>query len=186
MNIIKVKDVMIKLADYATVNEDATLYEAILALEKAQNEFDRSAYQHRAILIFDKNKKIVGKVSQLDIMRALEPKYNEIIGSGSLARFGFSQKFLESMVDQYQLWNNPLYDICRKSGDIKVKDFMYTPSEGEHVEENETLEKAIHQLVIGHHQSLLVTDKNKDIIGILRLSDVFKRICGIIKECKIR
>jgi predicted transcriptional regulator len=50
---------------------------------------------------------------------------------------------------------------------------MYTPSEGEYIEADASLCEAVHMLVMGHHQSLLVT-RDKKIVGILRLTDVFK------------
>ncbi|EFK07953.1 conserved hypothetical protein, partial [delta proteobacterium NaphS2] len=43
-----------------------------------------------------------------------------------------------------------------------------------------SLEMACHQLVLGHHQSLLVT-KGDDILGILKLTDVFNAIFQIMK-----
>jgi hypothetical protein len=45
------------------------------------------------------------------------------------------------------------------------------------------LNEAVHQLVLGHHQSLLVTDSTGDIIGILRLTDVFTLIYQRMQEC---
>jgi hypothetical protein len=39
-------------------------------------------------------------------------------------------------------------------------------------------------MVLGRHQSLLVTS-GKAVIGILRLSDVFDKIAGLIKTCKL-
>ena len=80
MELLKVKDLMVPLDEYGTVSQDDCLYEAVLALEKAQEDLDRERYMylHRAILVFDDTRKIVGKVSQLDILRALEPKYQEM------------------------------------------------------------------------------------------------------------
>ena len=46
------------------------------------------------------------------------------------------------------------------------------------------LDAAIHQLVVGHHHSLLVT-KGGEIVGVLRLTDVFKEVCQRIKECMV-
>jgi predicted transcriptional regulator len=88
------------------------------------------------------------------------------------------------MLRQYNLFDKPLQDLCRKVANIEVKDCMYTPRAGEYVQENNTLEVAVHQLVIGQHQSLLVTN-GKDIVGIIRLVDVFKEVCNEIKACKI-
>jgi len=179
-----VNELMVPLSEYATVSEDATLYEAVLALEKAQEKFEdkHTRYRHRAILILDKNQKVVGKLSQLDVLKALEPKYQDMLEGRGSQRFGFSKQFMKSMLQQYHLFANPLEDICRKAGEKNVKEFMYAPGEGEYVEDNATLAQAIHQLVMGHHQSLLVTRDNK-IVGILRLTDVFAAVFHKMKEC---
>jgi predicted transcriptional regulator len=82
----------------------------------------------------------------------------------------------------YQLWQQPLGDICRMAADRKVNTFMVTPSEGEFVDENATLNEAIHQLVMGHHQSVLVL-RQKKIVGILRLTDVFETLSDVLVQC---
>jgi CBS domain-containing protein len=184
MKSITVKDLMIPLAEYAIVLEEATLGEAILALEKAQMEFAPSQHRHRAILVLDRNKKVVGKISMLDVLRGLEPKYGKIENTGMLSRAGYSPEFLKSMLDQHTLWAETLKDICGKAARLKVRHFMYNPSEGEYVDETAKLNQTIHQLVMGHHHSLLVTREN-EIVGILRLSDVFKEICEEIKACEL-
>lgn len=186
MKTITAEDLMVPLEEYATVSEDATLFEAVMSLEKAQEELDRKRYHylHRAILVFDKNKKIVGKIGQLDVLRALEPKYGEIGELRALSRTGFSPQFLKSMLEKYSLLDEPLEDICRRAAKHKVKDFMYTPTEGEYVKVNVSLGEAIHQLVMGHHQSLLVT-RGKEIVGILKLTDVFKHIFQTMKTCEL-
>jgi CBS-domain-containing membrane protein len=62
---------------------------------------------------------------------------------------------------------------------------MYTPTEGEYVSMDATLDQALHQLVVGHHQSLLVTKDGKEIVGILRLTDLFQQISEMIKACNL-
>ena len=57
---------------------------------------------------------------------------------------------------------------------------MLTPREDEYVKEDEVLEVAIRQMVLGRHLSLLVT-RDQQVVGILRLSDVFEHIT---KEAK--
>ena len=56
--------------------------------------------------------------------------------------------------------------------------------EGEYIRDDATLEEAVHMLVMGGHHSLLVT-KNGEIVGILRLTDVFVAIFDIMKSCEI-
>jgi len=179
-----VKDLMVPLSEYATVSEDATLYDAILALEKAQESFEdrHTRYRHRAILILDKDGNVVGKVSQLDLLRALEPKYQGMIEGRGFQRFGFTKQFMKSMLQEYNLFADPLEDVCRKAGEKNIKEFMYTPGEGEYVIESASLGEAIHQLIMGHHQSLLVT-RDEKIVGILRLTDVFAAVFHKMKEC---
>lgn len=183
MKSITVKDLMVPLAEYATVDEDASLFEAVRALEQAQQKFDSKKYRHRAILVLSKTGKVVGKISQLDALKALEPKYSEFSSRGAAA-MGFSKKFLLSIMEGHDMWNKPLTDICRKAMKIRARDVMYAPSEGEFVDENDTLDAAVHQLIIGRHQSLLVTHKGA-IAGILRLTDVFAAVFHVMKECNI-
>lgn len=179
-----VKDVMVPLADYATVSEDANMFDAVLALEKAQSEFDQTRDRHRAILVYGNTGKIVGKISQLDLLKALEPKYEQIDADNKLSRFGYSMDYFKSIFKQHNLWSKPLNDICSKAATIKVKSFMYTPTEGEFVNADTGLNEAVHQLIMGCHHSLLVTDHD-NIVGILRLTDVFKRVTDAMKTCNL-
>ena len=176
MKTLSVKELMVPLAEYATVSEDATLAEAIISLEKAQQAFDHTKYRHRAVLVLDRNRRVIGKIGQLDALKALEPKYGEIQGDTSASAFRhFSKMFLKSVQEQYRLFDKPLDDICKKAATLKVANFMQKMSEGEFLNENATLDEAIHMLIMGHHQSLLVT-RNDEIIGILRLTDVFAAV----------
>jgi CBS domain-containing protein len=185
MKTIKVKEIMVPLSEYATVSEEATLYEAIIALDEAQAKHVKSPYSHKAILVFNRENKIVGKIGQVDVLRALEPKYGKIIDSGALSRFGYTNHFLKSLVDQYQLWDKPFNDICKKAGKLKVSAFMVTPTEGEYISEESSLDEAIHMLVMGNHQSLLVKKEN-EITGILRLVDLFHKVSETIKLCELK
>jgi CBS domain containing-hemolysin-like protein len=187
MQRMMVRDLMVPLEEYATVSEDATLFQAVAALEEAQQRHDQLHYKHRAILVFDKKDQVVGKLSQLDVIRALEPEYKKIDHHlRNTSRYGFSAEFIRSLIDDHGLWKKPMDDLCDKAARFKVKDIMYTPTEGEYVEESATLDKGIHQLVVGRHQSLLVTGGGGDkIVGILRLSDVFGLVCDKIKACEL-
>ena len=178
-----VKKLMIPLSEYATVSMEATLFDAVLALEKAQIDFDHTKYRHRAILVLDKNGDVVGKMSQLDVLRALEPKYDEMMDQGQFKQhFGFSKKFMKSIMTQYKMWDTDLKKICLRSGKQPVTKFMHTLTEGEYVEEKASLAEAIHLLVMGQRQSLLV-NRDKKIVGILRLTDVFAFVFHTMKEC---
>jgi CBS domain-containing protein len=179
----EVKDLMVPIEDYATVPQDATLYEAVIALEETQMRSHHHQYPHRAVLVLDEGSKVVGKLSQWDLIKALEPGYGEITDSKSLSRFGFSPNFIRSMVKSRGLWQKPLDNLAEKAARIKVRSVMYTPAEGEFVDADASLDEGIHQLIMGHHQSLLVTSGSR-VVGVLRLIDVFFVICNMIKSSK--
>lgn len=179
-----VKELMVPLSEYATVPEGSSLFDASLALEKAQEEFDHTKYRHRGVLILDKDKRVIGKLGQLDVLRALEPKNDELSDVNELSQYGFSSNFIRNVRKQRRLQASPLKDICSKAAKLKVEDFMQAPSEGEFIDQEASLEIAVLQLVMGHHLSLLVT-RGKKIVGILRLTDVFAAVFHAMKECEI-
>jgi hypothetical protein len=53
MKTVSIKELMVPLNEYATVSEDATLADAIQALDHAQETFCQNKYRHRAILVLD-------------------------------------------------------------------------------------------------------------------------------------
>ena len=166
-----VRDLMVPLEEYATVSENASLYEAVIVLEKAQEDYlkvrKKSIYPHRAILVLN---------------------HQELISSRNMATMatsGFSSDFLRNMFQPYGLFAKPLAFLCKKAARVKVREIMYTPDQGEFVKDDDTLDIAVHQFIMGRHHSLLVTDEKDAIVGILRLVDVFTEIATAIKACEI-
>ena len=180
----KINELMIPLSEYAIVNEEDTLQTAIKTLYRSQKETQKYDYKHRAVLVADKEGKITGKIGPLDVLRALEPKYCKIGHSDNfykmgLSRFGLSNEFLHSIAERYCLWDESCETLARSASQLKAKNVMYSPEEGEYVNEEATVAEAVHQFILGHHQSLLVLKKDK-VIGILRLSDIFKLVCDLM------
>ena len=179
-----VKDLMVPLSEYATVSQDATLSEAVFALKQAQANYDQAKYRHRAVLVYDDNNRIVGKINFLSVLQGLEPKYDDMLSDKSPSHLGFTRTFQKTMIDQLKLWQDPLEKICEKAAQLTVKSFMTVPKADEKISATTTIEEAIHYLVLGHHQSLLVTEKD-EVIGLLRLTDVVELVVDIIMACEI-
>lgn len=191
MKTYEVKDLMVPLIEYAKVSESATLLQAVDALKEAQAAFDQKRYRHRAILVTDKSDHVVGKLSQHDVIEALEPNYNNMRNSlqdGSTHRLGFGGGFVKSTLEQYHLWEKALENLCEKAVNQKVRNIMYTPGKGEYVKAGAALDEAIHRLIIGRHHSLLVTADHDDreIVGVLRLTDVFEFVSDAMQKCAIK
>jgi len=182
MKTIVVKDLMVPLEEYATVPQEATLREAVLALEKAQMALDPSQYKHRAILVLDESGKVVSKITMKNILIVLEPNYGKVEGMGVLERSGYSPDLIEDMLEDNALWAQPLQFFCERAANLKVSDFIQAPSEDEYIDEKATLGDAVHQMVVSPYHSLLV-NSGDEVVGILRLSDVFAKICDEIKTC---
>ncbi len=146
MKTILVKDLMVPLTEYATVFEDAILFDAIDALETAQSQFDKNRYRPRAIFVYErKTNKILGKINQLDVIRSMEPKDDLLGEKEAISPVGFSPQFMKSILDHYELWYEPLKEICQKAGKQKITNVMYKLTEGEYVKDDSGLNEAVHQ-----------------------------------------
>ena len=179
-----IADLMRPLSEYRTISAESNLFQAAQALDHVQKEFEQNPQVHKILLISDENGEIVGKISQLDILRVLEPKSKPIGKSGSLSRFGVSSGYLKPMFDQCEFWEKPLVDICKDDVKLKVRRLIHAPSEGEFIEADSSLVEAIHQLALEHHQSLLVIQRGK-IVGVLRQSDIFKEVFETLATCEL-
>jgi len=180
MRTITVKELMVPIEAYATVPREATLREAVLALEKAQMTLDPSRHKHRAVLVLDENGNVVSKITMKDILVALEPNYGKVEGVDVLERSGHSPNLIKDLLENSALWTEPLQFFGERAARLKVSEFIRAPSEGEYIDQQATLGEATHQLVAQPFLSLLVT-ADDEVVGILRLSDVFAKICDIIK-----
>ena len=180
-----VKEMMVPLSEYATVSESDSLADAVIALEESQKHFDPSRYRHRAILVLDDQGRVSGKIDQIDLLKALEPKYDTLQNRTGMAHLVFTKKFMESMLTSYSLWEKPMEEICSKGANRRLKDFMHVPAESEYIEEDASLDVAIHLLISQRFQSLLVT-REGEVVGILRLTDVFTEVVDAVKACRLQ
>jgi len=176
-----VRDLMVPISEYATVPEGSTVMEAVAALEKAQEVFDHTRYSHRAVLILGKDNRVVGKLSQFDFLRSLEPESEQSGSMADIDKFGFSAKTVALQREQHRLKGLPLEDIFQNAAKLKVEEFMQTPAESDYIEAKTSLHTAINQMITDPTLSLLVVDKD-EIVGILRLSDVFGAVFHTMKK----
>lgn len=177
----KVRDLLLSTYQCATVSEDATLLEAVETMEATRKMFQRWDYRPRIVLVYDEKQKIVGTLRHFDILQSLEGRYKEFGHLPSLAGKGLKTDFMKSLYDHYNLWEEPLPDLCRNASQYKVKDIMRIPSESEYIDVDTSLGEAIHRMLMGNHPSLLVTDST-GFMGILRMSDIAHYVINEIKK----
>jgi hypothetical protein len=90
------------------------LYDAVDALEEARNEHEGGICPYRAVLVTSKSGRVTGKLSLLDLLRSLEPKYGEMGDLREVMGSGFHAEFLRSTIAAYDLWETPLDELGRK------------------------------------------------------------------------
>ncbi|MBN1849971.1 MAG: CBS domain-containing protein [Deltaproteobacteria bacterium] len=183
MEKMKVQDLMISAERFPKISRDATLFEALAALEKAQGKYMSGESEQRILMIEDEKGKVVGKLSPIDLLRGLETNYNKVDMENVLTRFGLSYMW-KSMQKDYHLWENPFRDLCRKADEVRIKDFIKAPSEGQCVSLNDSLAKCLHLFVMNRHDALFVLEGD-DIVGLLRFSDVYRKVSETMKECGV-
>ena len=168
-----VKDLMVPLEDYTRVADTASLYDAAKALEKALTDpSDPTRPKDRAVLVQAPDGRVLGKLTMADVLHGLEPRYGRAIGSTLV------------VVDDYFTWTHAMFaNLADRARAIPVKELLREHSSEEMIEESASLDQAVHQLVHGKLQSLLVTRGGR-IVGILRLSDVFTAVSTLLDTAK--
>lgn len=175
----KVGDVMLPLEDYATINEDHTISEAMLALSEAQQGLTHDQHRHRAVLVLDQHGNVVGKLTHWAILNSLKPDILQGNDLAYLDRAGLSRDFVDRLQRRTRALPTSLNRMCRLAARVRVADAM-VPAE-ESVAEDIPLSEGIQQMVLLHVQSLLVTKGGK-VVGIVRLSDVFEEVADRIRD----
>ena len=177
-----VRELMLSLAEYATISAEATIKEALIALSKAQMGLTYDRHHHRAVLALDDQGRVVGKLTYWSMLRALEPRFFGAQDEETLVRAGLSPEFIDQVLggsERVYKRRPALRALCAEAGRVKVKDAMAPVAES--IDEDAPLTDAIRMLVLGHWQSVLV-HREGQVVGILRLADVFEEVADLIRS----
>lgn len=180
MKDIQIKTVMIPVSDYVTIKEDNTLYEVFQILEESRKK--NSGHAHRDAVVVNGKGEFMGKLTMIDIFRALEPNYKKLIKNykdGTLTK-----EYVMKAVKDFNLWREPMYDLCQRGSGLTVSGIMHIPENHEYVQEDDSLEQALHRYVMDVHQPLIVK-KGDEVTGILRFGDLFEMIRKSMLACPV-
>jgi CBS domain-containing protein len=182
-----VSDLMVPVSTRSTVTPETTLQEAVTAFDRAGQAGTERGHAPRNVLVVDGGGRPLGKLSELDILRSLEPAYRHIGDLRTTNLSGMSSSFLRSMLQGFNLWQDPLGALCEKAAEIHVGDIEYTAISDPVLHENDPLSMAIHLMVTGRHESLLVMDaEGEKPVGVLHRSDVFMEVRNRVLSCERR
>jgi CBS domain-containing protein len=184
MEKMNVRDLMRPVEEFPSISSHATLAEAVAALEKAQEEFISGKNSQRILLVHNKAGKIVGKISPMDVLQGLEPSYDKIDSLKSSSPYHLGQETLDTMKEQFRLWQRPLADMCRKAYTVKIENYVKMPTPDHMVNADDKMDNVFHLFVVGRHDSLFVRDGN-ELVGLIRFSDVYRKISQTMRECPV-
>jgi hypothetical protein len=178
----EVRELMEPVEAFPRISNQATFYEALETLERAQQEFLSGKASQRILLVYDEEGNIVGKLSPMDLLQGLEPNYDRIDSLKNHPRYPLGEEVLTRMKEQFQLWHTPFSELCKKANGVKIKNFIKMPTSDHMVKAGDKMAKAFHLFVVGRHDSLFVRESNR-IVGLIRFSDVYEAVSRTMKQC---
>lgn len=102
-----VKDFMVPIAKFPRISDTATFSGAVMALERANEEYLSGKREQRILLVTDSENKVVGKLSPLDVVRGLEPDYEKLVDEQSSVYVEKFSYVIQPMKEQTTLWAKP-------------------------------------------------------------------------------
>ena len=181
MDKIQVKEIMIPILNYVTVQKENSLIEVLQSLERTRKSENEHA--HRDAIVADENGVFIGKLTMIDVFRALEPNYRKV--EQQQEKGVLTAEFVIKAAEDFNLWIEPTQTICERGSRLKVSDVMHTPEKMEYIKETATLEEALHLYVMGIHQPLIVNNEDDKVTGVLRFGDVFEAVRQRLLNCSI-
>ena len=173
-----VESIMVPLQEYALINENKTLREAVALLKEKKSQAKNG---HTTMVICTDEGQIVSELTILDILRAVEPKYKDL-SEMHLSRFGYSSDYVASIASDFGLWAHPLQDLCAKTGSKTLKEVILPTQQFASIGPGDTLDQATHQMIISNCDELLVREGDR-VLGMIRSVDIFNLFCETIESC---
>jgi len=174
-----VRDLMLPLSEYAVVDEDATILDALRKLEASQAKLPPGRQPHRAVLVRDRAGKIVGKLHHFAFLRALAPERKRRLDRSMLDRAGVDDELLQQSIEALDFLTSDLVNVCVRARSVVVRD-VYTSATAS-IDESASLSDAVNMFLSHQTLSLLVRRHGQN-VGILRLSDLFDELARQIKQ----
>jgi hypothetical protein len=171
---MKVKDLMMPLSKCPKVSGDRSLSEAIFMLEADRERFRQSDYRPRFLLVLDEHSRVIGSVRHADMLMGL------LGGSPPAVAAEPGDQPYAAQISSDRKGVTGLFST---DSHLKVKVVTHFPTENEYLEEDAPVKEAACRLIAGPYLHLFVRSGN-EITGILRMSDLFQRLCEDINLCE--
>jgi CBS domain containing-hemolysin-like protein len=168
-----VKDLMLPLSEYAVIDEDATILDALRELEASQAKLPPDRQPHRGVLVRDQAGKIIGKLHHFAFLRALAPERKRRVDRSMLDRAGVDDDLLQQSIQTLDFLTSDLVNVCVRARRVLVRDAC-TPATAS-IDESANLLDAV-GMFLSHQTLSLLVRRSGETVGILRLSDLFDEL----------
>ena len=167
-------DLMVPLDEYPVIRVSATVLDAVLLLDESRRKMESGRQPFQAVLVADENGRIIGKLGQLAILKALEPG-RELFDQHDLDNAGVSNLIVKAALDQMRAFQHEFSEMCKNAAASPVSSAMHPFKE--HIDIGTPIPKVIHYMVEWQTLSILVTENNRP-VGLVRLSDLCDEVIG--------
>jgi len=168
-----VKDIMLPLSAFGTINQEQTAQEAINEILKSfiVTPHTPSVHEtiHRSILVNDTKGRVVGLISFTDLLMGMQPPYMSLKKERPELAYTFN---IESPAHS-GMFTILVRDLAQK----KVKDMMSEAPPT--IDAEATLMEAVNKLLTLNVRRLLVM-KGGDAVGVIREQDIFFEMAHIL------
>jgi CheY-like chemotaxis protein/predicted transcriptional regulator len=159
-----VKDVMVPVEDYTTLNVDQTVKEAMLKLKASFSlKVPTSSIMetgHRSVLIFDKKGEVRGVLTIKDLLNAIMPGYLSAPKPTMADSIQYSPMF----------WSGMFTKEVKNILDKRVEDIMSPPPLS--IDSGSNLMEAAYMMIYNRVRRLVVRENGK-VAGMIREQDLF-------------
>ena len=179
MNIMKAKDMMVPLEKYPNVDSSASVLDAVIKLDESRRDTEVGRQPFQAVLVTDKNGNIVGKMGQLSLLKALEPRSRVSRDQDALDRAGVGDAIMETALEHYRSLRFELVEMCAGAAEAPVITIM-TPFK-EHLDWNTPICEVVHKMLQWQTMSILVTENERP-VGLVRLADICDEVMKQMRQ----
>ncbi len=183
MSAKRARDIMVPLDEYPIVDASATVLDAVIRLDEARRRSASDRAPFLAVLVTDTQGAIVGKLGQLALLRALEPRSLVVEDRDTLDKAGVSDEVMETALGHYRALQRELSELCPGAAALPVSSVMAPFTE--HIDIDAAIGEVIRKMQAWRTLSLLVTDNDRP-IGLVRLTDLCDEVMQQMLETATR
>lgn len=176
-----VKDIMVPTGRFAKISDTATFSGAVMALERAHDDFMAGKREQITLLVTDAEGTVTGKLSRQDLVRGMTAFNAKNAGGGFEGLFLVDELRAETMTDKAVLWAFPLEEKCELAKDREIRNFIPAPDASEIIAPEQIINDALYRFAHYGHEFLFVME-GRLLVGILRFDDMYRIVAKLTKS----